>query len=144
MRRITYACILSALMALAIGLAFAQGGTDSSESNVAITNASFTAASPEKENLNDEWIEITNQGEEDVSLEDWTLSDAQNHTYTFGEFILLAGASAKVHTGTGDDTEEDLYWNKASPVWNNGGDTATLVDAEGNVVSRYPEEEAGA
>lgn len=144
MRRITYACILSALMALTAGLAFAQGGTDNTESNVAITEANFIATSPEKENLNDEWIDITNQGNEDVSLEGWTLSDQQNHTYTFKDFVLLGGASVKVHTGSGNDTEEDLYWNKASPVWNNDGDIATLTDAGGNVVSRYPEEKAGA
>ncbi len=144
MRRVTYACILSALMALTIGLAFAQGGADSSESSVAITNANFIATSPEKENLNDEWIEITNQGEEDVSLEGWTLSDQQNHTYTFQDFVLIAGGSAKVHTGSGEDTEEDLYWNRNTSTWNNDGDVATLTDAEGNVVSRYPEEEAAA
>ncbi len=144
MKRITYAYILSALMALAMGLATAQGGTDSSESNVVITDANFIAASPEKENLNDEWVEITNQGEEDVSLEGWTLSDQQNHTYTFQGFVLLAGASVKVRTGSGSDTEEDLYWNKATSVWNNDGDTATLTDDGGNVVAMYPEEKAGA
>ncbi len=144
MKRITYAYILSALMALTLGLAFAQGETDISESNVAITATNFIATSPEKENLNDEWIEITNQGEVDVSLEGWTLSDQQNHTYTFQDFVLLAGTSVKVHTGIGDDTEEDIYWNKASPIWNNGGDIATLTDAESNVVARYPEENKGA
>lgn len=144
MKGIEYAYILSALMALTVGLAFAEGGTDSTESNVAITEANFVATSPEKENLNDEWIEITNQGSEDVSLEGWTLSDQQNHVYTFKDSVLLGGASVKVHTGSGNDTEEDLYWNKASPIWNNDGDIATLTDDGGNVVSRYPEEKAGA
>ncbi len=144
MNSLTYACILSALMALALGLATAQDGTDSTESNVVITDASMTAPSPEKENLDQEWIEITNQGEEDISLEGWSLSDQQNHTYTFQDFVLLAGTSVKVHTGIGDDTEEDVYSNKNTPIWNNDGDIATLTDAEGNVIAIYPEENAGA
>lgn len=144
MKSLTYACILSALMALSMGLASAQGGMDSIESNVVITDASMIAPSPEKENLDQEWIEITNQGEEDVSLEGWTLSDQQNHTYTFQDFVLLAGTSVKVHTGSGDDTEEDIYCSRNTPIWNNDGDIATLTDAGGNVVARYPEENAGA
>ncbi|HSD57897.1 MAG TPA: lamin tail domain-containing protein [Methanotrichaceae archaeon] len=144
MKSLTYACILSALMALALGLASAQGETDSTESNVVITDASMTAPSPEKENLDQEWIEIANQGEQDISLEGWTLSDQQNHTYTFPDFVLLAGTSVKVHTGSGDDTEEDIYCNRNTPIWNNDGDIATLTDAAGNVVARYPEENAGA
>jgi len=144
MKSLTYACILSALMALALGLATAQDGMDSTEGSVVITNANFIATSPEKENLNDEWVEITNQGDEDINLEGWALSDQQNHTYTFQDFILLAGSSVKVHTGMGDDTEEDVYSNKSTSIWNNDGDIATLTDAEGNVVAMYPEENAGA
>jgi Lamin Tail Domain len=142
MKSLTYACILSALMALALGIAsvHAQGNSDSTESNIAITEANFVATSPEKENLNDEWIEITNQGEEDVSLEGWTLSDQQNHTYTFPDLVLMAGASIKVHTGSGEDTDEDIYCNRNTPIWNNEGDVATLADAEGFVAARYPEE----
>jgi hypothetical protein len=103
MKSLTYAYILSALMALAMGLAPVQGEADSAESNVVITEVNFVATSPEKENLNDEWVKITNQGEEDLSLDGWTLSDQQNHTYSFPEFILMAGASVKVHTGSGMD-----------------------------------------
>jgi competence protein ComEC len=144
MKRITHAYILAALMALTLGLAFAQDDTDSTEIDVAITDANFIATSPEKENLNDEWIMIANDGDGDVSLEGWTLSDQQNHVYNFQDFVLLSGASVKVHSGSGDDTEEDLYWNRSSPVWNNDGDTATLTDDGGYVVSRYPEESTGA
>jgi len=94
---------------------------------------------PERENLNEEWIEISNQGESDENLAGWTLEDRQNHTYTFPDFILVAGASARIHTGVGSDTSEDLYWNRNTAVWNNDGDTATLKDASGDIVYRYPE-----
>jgi hypothetical protein len=40
----------------------------------------------------------------------------------------------------GNDTSEDLFWNRSSSIWNNDGDVATLRDASGNLISSYPEE----
>jgi len=104
---------------------------------VAITSVNFAAPSPEKENLEGEWVEITNKDTAPQSLTGWTLEDEGNHTYTFPEFSLNAGASVKVHTGEGTDTSRDLYWNRSTSVWNNGGDVATLKDASGKLVSSY-------
>jgi hypothetical protein len=132
-----YTGALISLAVLFIGAALVQGAA---ESEIAITGANFAAPSPEKENLIDEWVEISNLGTEDVSLAGWTLQDAQNHTYSFPDFSLSAGARAKIHTGIGNDTSEDLFWNRSSSIWNNGGDVATLTDASGNIASRYPEE----
>ena len=132
-----YTGALISLAVLFIGAALVQGAA---ESEIAITSANFAAPSPEKENLIDEWVEISNLGTEDVSLAGWTLQDAQNHTYSFPDFSLSAGAKAKIRTGMGNDTSEDLFWNRSSSIWNNGGDVATLTDASGNIVSRYPEE----
>jgi hypothetical protein len=134
--RIIAAALIS-LAVLFLGAALVQGAA---ESGIAITNANFAAPSPEKENLGEEWVEISNNGTEDVSMAGWTLEDAQNHTYKFPDFSLKAGAKAKIRTGTGTDTSEDLFWNRSSSIWNNGGDVATLMDASGNQVSRYPEE----
>ena len=132
-----FARALISLAVLFLGAALVQGAA---ESEIAITGANFAAPSPEKENLIDEWIEISNLGTEDVSLAGWTLQDAQNHTYSFPDFSLSSGAKAKIHTGMGNDTSEDLFWNRSSSIWNNGGDVATLKDASGNVVSLYPED----
>ncbi|MEI8003789.1 MAG: lamin tail domain-containing protein [Methanothrix sp.] len=128
---------LISLAVLFIGAALVQGAD---EKGIAITNANFVAPSPEKENLIDEWVEISNQGSENVSLADWTLEDAQNHTYAFPDFSLKAGGVVKIRTGIGNDTSEDLFWNRSSSIWNNDGDVATLKDASGNLVSSYPEE----
>ena len=70
----------------------------------------------------------------------WTLEDAQNHSYAFPDFSLAAGAAVKVRTGEGNDSATDLFWNRSSSIWNNGGDVATLKDASGNIVASYPEE----
>lgn len=132
-----YAGALISLAVLLLGAALASGAA---EGGIAITNANFAAPSPEKENLNEEWVEITNLGTEDVNLAGWTLEDGQNHTYKFPDFSLKAGAVAKIRTGAGNDTAVDLFWNRSSSIWNNDGDVATLKDASGSIVSRYPEE----
>ena len=111
------------------------------EIQIAITAANFVATSPEKENLDDEWVEISNKGSSDANLAGWTLTDEQNHTYTFPDFILAAGAKVVVRTGEGDDSTENLFWNRSTSIWNNGGDLAVLKDSEGNIVSLYPEVE---
>ena len=136
-----FAGALISLAVLFMGAALVQGAA---ESGITITSANFAATSPEKENLIDEWVEISNLGSSDVSLAGWTLEDAQNHTYSFPDFSLSAGAKAKIRTGMGNDTSEDLFWNRSSSIWNNGGDMATLKDASGNIVSRYPEESKAA
>ena len=132
-----FAGALISLAVLILGTALVQGAA---ESGIAITNANFAAPSPEKENLDEEWVEISNLGTADVSLAGWTLEDAQNHTYKFPDFSLKASGVVKIRTGIGNDTTEDLFWNRSSSIWNNDGDVATLTDASGNMVSRYPEE----
>ncbi len=142
--RILAGALISTLAVLFLGTLSVQAETNSTEIEIVITNANFQATSPEKENLNEEWVEISNLGSSDANLAGWSLEDAQNHTYSFPNFSLSAGAKAKIHTGIGEDTSKDLFWNRNAPVWNNDGDLATLKDAAGNTVSRYPEEVQGA
>lgn len=130
-----------ALFALFLGAALVQGEESSADNGITISSTNFIAPSPEKENLNEEWVEISNLGGVDEDLTGWTLEDAQNHTYTFKSFVLNAGAKVKLHTGKGDDSGEDLYWNKNTPVWNNSGDVATLLDASENIIASYPKSE---
>ena len=136
--------ILLAIMSLGTALAEEENASITARTTdlqIAITAANFVATSPEKENLDDEWVEITNKGSSEVNMAGWTLTDAQNHTYTFPDFVLAAGAKVVVRTGEGDDSAENLFWNRSTSIWNNGGDLAVLKDPEGNIVSQYPEKE---
>ena len=136
--------VLAVLAALYVGAAYAADDANSTKSKITINNACFKATSPEKQNLNGEWVVVANQGSADQDLNGWTVSTQHNRTYTFNTFTLQAGASVKLHTGCGNDTATDIYWNKKMPIWNNNGDMATLKDASGNVVAKYPEEPAKA
>ena len=138
--RIFAGTLIFSLVVVFLGTALGQEENSSIDRQIAISNANFVAPSPEKENLNGEWVEVSNNGTADANLTGWTLEDAQNHTYTFPDFSLKAGAKVTIRTGMGNDTSEDLFWNKSSSIWNNNGDLATLMDASGNVVARYPEE----
>ena len=83
-----------------------------------------------------EWVEITNTGTAPVSLAGWQLHDeGKIHVYTIPSFTLQAGGSVTVHTESGTDSGTDLYWGSGSAVWNNAGDTATLLDEVGRTIS---------
>ncbi len=86
--------------------------------------------------LQAEWVSVANVDETAVNLTGWTIADEETrNTYTFPLFTLNPGADVTVHSGAGNDTATDLYWSRSSAVWNNDGDTATLADANGTVVS---------
>lgn len=144
METMRYICaIVTLLLFLAASVPAAEEKSRSG-CNILIANASMIAPAPEKENLNMEWIEILNAGDADCSMDGWTLSDQQNHTYAFANITLKASASVRVHSGIGNDTASDLYFNRKIPIWNNEGDVATIRDASGKVVAVYPEESKAA
>lgn len=72
----------------------------------------------------------------------WTLRDEYGWEYRFPAYVLSAKSTVRVVTGCGTNTSDMLFWcyEKASVVWNNGGDTVFLYDVVGKLVSelRYP------
>jgi micrococcal nuclease len=107
------------------------------EAAIEVTTINYDAAGDDNQNLNGEWIELTNVGLESVSLTGWMVRDESSvHRYQFpASFELEAGATVRLHTGCGDDTTTSLYWcSTGSAVWNNTGDTVFVLDQAGNVV----------
>lgn len=84
--------------------------------------------------LNNEYVVIKNAGNGAVRLDDRVLKDKAGHKYTFGSFRLRGGKSAKIHTGSGNDDRNDLYWGSGAYIWNNDGDKAALKDDSGDTV----------
>ena len=85
--------------------------------------------------LESETITLSNQGGM-VSLEDWTLSSTADEQFIFPALTLFPGGKVRVHSATGDDTPQDLYWDRTEPAWIEG-ELITLRDADGNVVDTY-------
>lgn len=105
--------------------------------SVDISAVNFDAPDNDHNNLNGEWVQITNSGATSVSLDGWTLSDeGVKHLYRFPTFSLDPGASVTVYTGCGSNSASCLYWCEPQAVWNNDGDVATLKDAQGNIIDQ--------
>ena len=112
-------------------------GGGPTDADVVIAEVRFDAAGDDNLNLTDEWVRIANQGSSPVDLTGWILKDeSASHRYSFPPgFALGAGTEVTVRTGCGTDSDTDLHWcMEGSAVWNNGGDTAFLLDPHGNVV----------
>lgn len=110
--------------------------------DVVISRVHYDAAGNdnEPENKNDEYFDVTNTGPVAISLSGWRVHDEGiKHTFRFPSgFGLEAGATVRIHTGCGSNDAEHLYWCKGgSAVWNNGGDTVTLIDGTDTVVDTW-------
>ena len=114
-----------------------DSGGSTSASGLRVASVTADPDGPDGEVLNEETVTLENAGNESLQLTGWTLADAADHTYTFGNLTLAPGEQVTVHTGSGTDTATDRYWGASSPLWNNDGDTVIVRDAEGSVVLQY-------
>ncbi|MCP4543195.1 MAG: LysM peptidoglycan-binding domain-containing protein [Chloroflexi bacterium] len=71
-----------------------------------------------------------------VSLEEWTLSDAEGNIFTFPTISLFANVQMRVHSVPGRSTPSDLYWGREIPAWNTG-ELITLRDEVENVIDTH-------
>lgn len=98
-----------------------------------IVSIHYDAAGNDNNNLNDEYVvfRVLVSG----SLAGHSVEDEAGHHYGFPSRVFQAGQVFKLHTGSGTDTQTDLYWGKTgTAVWNNTGDTVKLLDPQGHVV----------
>jgi hypothetical protein len=84
-----------------------------------------------------EFALIRNDQATAVDLIGWTLSDVAGHDYTFGALRLEPGHEVRVWTGPGGNDAGNVHEGRHAAIWNNAGDTATLRDATGSVVSTF-------
>ncbi len=70
-------------------------------------------------------------------MQSWDIVDNQGNSYTFPNFILQPGASVTVHNCTGPNDASNLYSGACEANWNNGGDTATLLNASDEIVDSF-------
>lgn len=84
----------------------------------------------------EEHIVIENGGAKDQDMARWMITNDRLDTYRFpAGFVLPAGASVRVWTKSGTDTETDLYWGSEKEVWGGQGGTAYLRDRSGTLMA---------
>ncbi len=111
------------------------------EDVVVIDTINEDAPGSDSSNLNGEYIVLRNTGRSAVNLGGWFLKDEATASYDLPSLSLSSGATVTIHSGSGYNSDTDLYWDNGYPVWNNGHDTAFLHDADGYLVAfeRYGE-----
>ena len=87
-----------------------------------------------------EYVEITNKGEAERDMSDWTLSGSkgeEDFCFPTG-YVLAVGGTVRVHSGKDgvNAPPADIYWTDKN-VWNNAGERVSLRDATGRVVSEF-------
>ncbi|MFP8890388.1 lamin tail domain-containing protein [Natrialbaceae archaeon A-CW2] len=126
-----------------------SGGADENETgdtDVAIGDAlSVAALQVEGVSADEEYIVIENTGDQDIDLSGYELRDRDGGQIDGGlsafvfpsGFVLEAGATVTVWTGTGEDTDSDRYWGYGVNIWSGSGDVVTLTSPDGEVVFEY-------
>ncbi len=75
----------------------------------------------------DEYVELKNNGSEDVDLKGYRISGSKgDETFVFPSYVLGTGESVKVYTNQGD-----LNFGSDQAIWNNSGETVYLYSADG-------------
>lgn len=112
------------------------------DSPVAVRAAHVDSTGDDHESLEDEYILIENTTDPDdgetVDLAGWVVRDIANHRYVFPDDShseLVPGSRLRLRTGSGVDTDEDRYWGRSRPVWNNRDDAILLYDPDGRLLA---------
>jgi hypothetical protein len=87
--------------------------------------------------LDEEVVQIVNNGAGPQPMQGWKLRDEDGNVYTFGQMSLFGeGAGLELHSRNGENTGTTLYWGLDEPAWRSG-ELATLWDAADQVVARF-------
>ncbi len=106
-----------------------------SDSSLTVADIHANAPGNDHENLNGEYIVFRNEGTEPLDLSGWTVKDEADHTYQFPTgFTLAPSEEVTLYSGSGSDTDTELYWGSEGAIWNNSGDTIFVYDESGSVI----------
>ena len=119
---------LTAVMQLAAGGAPFQTG------RVIITNIFYDGSGSAEP---DEYVEIQNQDTVAIQLQNWTLQDNANHTFTFPPFIIQPNQVCRVYTNENHPEWCSFNYAQSTSIWNNTGDCAFLRNTQSIQVDDY-------
>lgn len=86
--------------------------------------------------LENEHVLIRHIGDQELSLENWQLQDAQGNSFLFPALTMINGGAVTVFTQPGNSTVVALYWGLDVPIWEDG-EQASLLDPDGVVQATF-------
>lgn len=104
---------------------------------ISLLSFQYDAPGEDNEALGEEFFVLQNNGNTALSLLNWYVMDASGRRYVFKDIVLDPDDTITVRTGVGVDTDTDVFWNQSIGVWNNGGDTLSLIIPSGAVELQY-------
>lgn len=84
-----------------------------------------------------EHIVLENLSSIPVDLSGWMIRDTARHRLRLPSRMAPPSARMRVFTGAGRSAGTDVYLGRRASVWNNEGDTAVLVNPQGELVSSF-------
>ena len=102
-----------------------------------ITEIRWNPPGPDGDDLNGEYVVVRNVSDGPARLDGFALRDSSSsNRFRFPDgWSLPGGAEVVIHSGSGRDDQDSLYWESDLPIWNNGGDEAFLLDPSGNIIA---------
>jgi len=105
---------------------------------IAITSINEEVEGDAYQNLNKEKIILKNISSSEKSVSNWTIKDESGVKFTFpSNFSIQPNQSVTIHSGSGENTQTDLYWGSGRPIWNDSGDTIIIRNDKNNIVLIY-------
>ncbi len=113
-------------------------GSSSAQSGEFQLSVNADAPGNDHRNLNGEWVDVMNVTDRPIGLEGHRLCDVAGHCFEFPSGSRIGpGETIRLDTGSGQADARRLFMGSRSAVWNNGGDTATLIAPDGQVLAEY-------
>jgi hypothetical protein len=85
--------------------------------------------------LSREVVVLLNEGEQ-VDMRGWKLVPPRGEPYTFGQVTMFKSGFVNLHTTTGADVPNDLYWGLGEPMWQSG-DEVKLLRKDGGMAATF-------
>mgnify|MGYP003673977959 CR=1 FL=1 len=93
-----------------------------------ISAVNFDVPGVDDDNVNGEWVEITNAGSSDADLRDWRLQYQTGTFYDWGDSVTVgAGETIRISMGQGTNTDSQFFWGNTSAALSNSSGDLTLL-----------------
>ena len=84
--------------------------------------------------MGDEFIEVSNDLKETTNLQNWSLK-VESSNITLPEHSLLPGKAVRIHQGSGQENETDLFLNSTLELNDTAGSVSLINSSEEEVLS---------